>query len=232
VDLHPTGKNYSTVVDINDFNQVGSADQHAALWSGSPESYVDLHPAGAQYSIATAVSGRFQAGHATFGSGHAAFWEGTSASFVDLHSFLGAGFTHSEANGLYSDGNGVRVVGTATDASFGTHAVLWTISVPDAMLDSDGDGSSNLQEYVAGTNSQDGGDALGILTMETVGTDLQLGFKTVTGNVYRVDRSDVSPHGPWAQVGALVIGDGTLKSVADAGIATAPRRFYRVVIVP
>jgi len=100
----------------------------------------------------------------------------------------------------------------------------------DAALDSDGDGLTNLEEFRAGTNPQDPANTLAISVIETVGDDLQLGYKTVMGVGYRVDRSDDSPVGPWTAITAgFTVGDGTVQFVTDTGGAIQPARFYRVV---
>lgn len=82
---------------------------HAALWRGTPESYVDLHPVGVgcERSFAFDTDGVQQVGYGTFpGSSHdtrALLWFGTRASLVDLSP---AEFQISQANAVR---NGVQV---------------------------------------------------------------------------------------------------------------------------
>jgi hypothetical protein len=62
---------------------------HAALWSGTPDSFVDLHPAGYMNSWAYATSGRQQVGIVCrsylFAGSYAALWSGSAASFQNLN---------------------------------------------------------------------------------------------------------------------------------------------------
>ncbi|HKX83386.1 MAG TPA: hypothetical protein VJL58_04120, partial [Pyrinomonadaceae bacterium] len=82
---------------------------HAALWRGTPETYVDLHPVGVgcERSFAFDTDGVQQVGYGTFpGSSHdtrALLWSGTSGSVVDLSP---AAFEITEAHAVR---NGVQV---------------------------------------------------------------------------------------------------------------------------
>jgi len=52
VNLHPAGATYSEAWGVSGGQQVGEADGHAGLWSGTAGSWVDLHallPAGVYY---------------------------------------------------------------------------------------------------------------------------------------------------------------------------------------
>lgn len=82
---------------------------HAALWRGSPATYVNLHPTGVgcERSFAFDTDGVQQVGYGTFpGSTHdtrALLWFGSSAGFVDLSP---PGFHITTANAVR---NGVQV---------------------------------------------------------------------------------------------------------------------------
>jgi hypothetical protein len=112
------------------FPQTGS--EHAALWRGTPESFVDLNPAGAGLSELRATCGSAQAGYANLvGLGvTAGFWFGTPESFVPLAPYLPPGYFQSTAtsvalvNGEYYVGGYARSIATHQDEAF-----LW-IGVP------------------------------------------------------------------------------------------------------
>ena len=108
---------------------VGTAD-HAALWSGTPESFVDLNPVGSDLSAALGVDGSWQVGFAVMGNAsHAALWSGDSNSFVDLSAVFGSAFPKgANAAGIWSDGTTLYISGTAYDSSENGHAILWTIT--------------------------------------------------------------------------------------------------------
>jgi hypothetical protein len=121
--LHPPAATLSAAFGVHDGQQVGRAlvggANHAALWEGSPGSWVDLHPGGAITSIANAVFAGQQAGYAVLaGVQHAGVWSGTPESWVDMNP-LGA--TRSFAEGV-RDG---RQVGSAMFGGI-YHAGIWS----------------------------------------------------------------------------------------------------------
>jgi uncharacterized repeat protein (TIGR01451 family) len=98
--------------------------------------------------------------------------------------------------------------------------------------DADGDGLSNLQEYLAGTSPVDPGSALRIITMEEAATNIVVGFASVTNKLYRLESSD-DISGPWTNIVAdQIAGTGETVQRLDMGAATLPKRFYRVHLLP
>jgi hypothetical protein len=110
-----------TATAVGDGQQVGfDAFGQAALWTGTPESFVNLNPAGWNTSAASGVGGGQQVGVANqqrvcgekkggCGSGtYTVFqpfmWTGSAASAIDLHP---AGYTSSQARAT----NGVQQAG-------------------------------------------------------------------------------------------------------------------------
>jgi hypothetical protein len=80
--------------------QVGFQGVVAALWTGTPSSFVDLNPSSWAFSAAIATSGGEQVGYGIMppaNFSHALLWSGTAASFVDLNP---AGFNNSFALGV------------------------------------------------------------------------------------------------------------------------------------
>jgi hypothetical protein len=131
VDLAPTDTNASLVSATDGITQGGYrvvGSQHACIWHGTPASFVDLHPgAPATASSVNAVSGAYQAGYTLVaGQFHAALWQGTVASFVDLHALLPTGYLNSTANGIWTDGRFIQVVGSAYNiAAMHDDAMIW-----------------------------------------------------------------------------------------------------------
>ncbi len=154
VDLHPAGATHSQANGVHAGQQVGwwtvspgPTGGRACLWTGSAASWVDLHPAGAQVSRAEAVHAGVQVGRVSYpGSGsHACLWTGTAASMVDLHVFLPSGFSTSGAYGVWSDTNGLFVVGSGFNASLNrSEALLWTYCYPDC----DASGALDVNDYI------------------------------------------------------------------------------------
>lgn len=130
VQLHPPGALQSIAYAVSGNQQVGVSvfltGYKASIWYGNSASFVDITPAAAEGAWLYGVSGGFQAGYATFaGVWHAGVWNGSAASFEDLHSYL-SGFTNSEAHGIYTSGQRVKVVGYGMRTNTGNNeAILW-----------------------------------------------------------------------------------------------------------
>ena len=103
-------------------------------------------------------------------------------------------------------------------------------SASDATLDSDGDGYTNLQEFLAGTNPQAPESSVGIGALESSNQDVLVSFSTIAGKLYRLERSLVSPIGPWTTVMDGVVGTGTEVTISDANANIEPKAFYRLCI--
>jgi len=97
----------------------------------------------------------------------------------------------------------------------------------DANQDPDGDGATNLQEYIAGTDPHDPSSVLKIFPV-IQGNTVELRFRTVQDIRYAIERAP-SPVGPWTQVGSVIVGDGDDASISDT--VTLIPRFCRVRVV-
>jgi hypothetical protein len=118
--LHPGGTLGSEALGVGDGVQVGTADSHAALWSGTAGSWIDMHPLGAGSSHGWSASGTQQAGVASFdGVDHAGLWTGSAPSWVDLHPPMATG--DSIAYGT----DGGTQAGVASIAGH-DHAGIWS----------------------------------------------------------------------------------------------------------
>lgn len=99
----------------------------------------------------------------------------------------------------------------------------------DAALDLDGDGYSNFEEYVIGTLPNNGSSFFrAIPSMGPV--HVSVAFPTLTGRLYRVERSSSLAAASWSDVEENIVGTGLEVTVTDTGAASLPRGFYRVVV--
>jgi len=102
--------------------------------------------------------------------------------------------------------------------------------VNDAGLDGDGDGFSNLEEYVAGTDPRNGSSRLQIEIVAPVVGGVQIQFIAVAGRTYSVLYRDALASGNWiplAHIPAHPV-DQTV-NVEDTAPTTKLCRFYRVI---
>jgi hypothetical protein len=104
---------------------------------------------------------------------------------------------------------------------WGSNASAW----PNSNVDSDGDGVSDKQEYMAGTNPKDAGSVLRTSFAVMPEGTRRLTWNTVPGFVYQVEQtSDFSTWGPY---GGLRFAPGTSDSVSvPAGNSLG---YYRVI---
>ncbi|WAC20532.1 hypothetical protein OVA24_03955 [Luteolibacter sp. SL250] len=103
--------------------------------------------------------------------------------------------------------------------------------------DSDGDGISNRDEYVAGTGPKDNLSALKASATfsgpEQAGqaTGVVLTFQTVAGRTYAIQRSTDLKEDGWENVKTGIAGDGSVKTeVISTGATLRAAGFYRVVV--
>ncbi len=110
-------------------------NSHAAIWSGTAQTWVDLHPTHFPeilYSNIVAVDGQTQVGNyyipagGMFSGGVACMWSGTAESWVNLHP---DGYGVSEAHGVFGD----QQVGTVWGEDLG-NAVMWSGSAESMVL--------------------------------------------------------------------------------------------------
>jgi len=101
---------------------------------------------------------------------------------------------------------------------------------PDA--DPDGDGFSNLEEYLAGTDPTEPGSALRITSIAASGADVVISFTTSSNKLYDVQYNVDSTMPNWSAVVTNVAGTGGIVQATDPGAASLTNRFYRVRLAP
>ena len=102
--------------------------------------------------------------------------------------------------------------------------------------DADGDGMTNLQEYLAGTNPRNANSRLAITATALVpngaNRDFRLSFPSVSGVTYRVETSATLAAGSWSTLGTDLSGTGATLQATDPAANTRARRFYRLEVIP
>lgn len=112
-----------------------------------------------------------------------------------------------------------------------THG-LNTNSVSDGVLDTDGDGMTNWQEYQAGTDPIEAGSVLRIDRVVMVGEELRVGFRGVSGKTYRLERGDSVEADIWTNVVDVKVGTVLEVELIDPEAATRTSQLYRVRVMP
>lgn len=128
------------------------------------------------------------------GAGHG----GSSAAFE-----VAAALADTDADGM-------------PDAWEGAHGLA--VGSNDSAADADGDGGTNLGEYLAGTDPADPASRFRLTGCELAGGDFTVSWDGVAGRVYQLSTSD-SLAGAWAPLSPLVLAtaDGPLSVAVPAG---------------
>jgi len=112
-------------------------------------------------------------------------------------------------------------------AYFG-HALGQASDLSRAADDADGDGMSNLNEYLAGTAPLDAGSVFKIGNVQIVSGNVQVSCSSVTNRIYQLQRRDsLDVSFFWSDIGWALVGNGSILVLTDPG-ATNDARYYRV----
>lgn len=102
----------------------------------------------------------------------------------------------------------------------------------DSVEDDDGDGHTNLQEYLAGTGPHDPASVLRIVSSQRLGDTLRIRFSSILGKSYRIERTTNVAGGGWAVVASEIAGTGQLIEYNDTLPSEAEGLLYRVRLLP
>ena len=103
-------------------------------------------------------------------------------------------------------------------------------SAADATADSDGDGQSNLAEYLAGTNPHSSADVFKAELTPPGPSGVIIRFTAIAGKTYTVQYKTTLTDPTWQRVGDVSAQASTsIVEVPDPTGATAAQRFYRIV---
>ncbi len=142
---------------------------------------------------------------------------------VSANGFLGAGAESAPVSATtFTDLENWRVQHFGTEAN--------SADAADAS-DPDGDGMTNVQEYIAGTGPNDSASCFKITQFEQMSGDaFVMSFPSVLGRTYTVERSYTLESGSWVALPGAPLGTGETISITDTDPTESPRRFYRVVV--
>ena len=99
--------------------------------------------------------------------------------------------------------------------------------------DPDGDGMSNLQEYLAGTDPTDANSLFRITQIKVIGSDIAVTWLSQANKTNQLESTTaLSSSTIWQSVGSPLIGTGLPLTQTDSGAASNPPAFYRVRLLP
>jgi PKD repeat protein len=140
--------------------------------------------------------------------------------------------THLNAITVLADTVGDGIPDVWRQQNFGGDGTT-TNALSCAACDPDGDGQSNLAEFLAGTGPRDAASVFQIIGVTTAGNDVQVSWATRTNKTYQLLRCPTPDNGTFCtSVGTMPGTDGVVTQ-SDPGAATnIVPQFYRVRLVP
>jgi hypothetical protein len=104
-----------------------------------------------------------------------------------------------------------------------------------AQDDADGDGMSNLQEYLAGTDPTNRQSALRMITVTVIkpGPELDVSWSSVSNKIYFLERSsNLAAQPAFSVVQSNIVGQAGVTICPDTSAAGPGPYFYRVRVQP
>src|SRR4029079_16777531 len=98
----------------------------------------------------------------------------------------------------------------------------------DAALDRDGDGVSNLQEYLSGTDPRDPDSSLNIMAVRISGSSVLILFTAVAGKTYSLLKRDQVTGENWVKIQNAPVQSST-QEISLTLPNDQQQRFYRLV---
>ncbi len=102
----------------------------------------------------------------------------------------------------------------------------------DGTEDFDGDGMSDYEEFLAGTNPADANSALKIIPPMLVNeSGVTVNWAAALERIYRLEQRSIAGSGAWSAVAGDVTATNLIAQKIDAVGANQPARFYRIRLV-
>jgi sugar lactone lactonase YvrE len=99
-----------------------------------------------------------------------------------------------------------------------------------ANLDPDGDGASNWEEYVAGTNPMDPTSVLQLAPSAPAPNNFIVQWPSVLGKTYLLQSSTSLFSTNWSVIASNLVGTGQMMQFQDSSTPATPARFYRAKV--
>ncbi len=173
---------------------------------------------------------------ASSGTGYATVATTNSASYADTTVSDGATYYYlvSAVNVAGESANSSEVSATTyTPLQRWRLTYFGTIESDENSADTadpDGDGWTNAQEFITGTDPTNAASTLKISQLQVSGSNILVSFPSVLGKTYRIERSDTLAAGSWTTLQANIAGTGGTVQITDTSGALQPKRFYRLVV--
>lgn len=102
----------------------------------------------------------------------------------------------------------------------------------DGTADFDSDGSSDLAEFLAGTDPKDAGSVLVVSALASeAGVSFKIEWAAVPGKNYRVQYNETLEPSGWRSLPGDVTAAGSTASKVDGSASEETKRFYRVQVL-
>jgi len=152
--------------------------------------------------------------------------------------------TATDANGNTSAFSGTQSVTTSTDSDSDGIPDFWMVahfghqtgSAADKSRpndDADGDGLTNQQEFLAGTDPKVSTSRFAISSIDRNTGSPRIGFQPIAGKTYRLNYRDNINQGNWITlVDEIFAPNNSTIQIVDPTSAGLAKRFYRIDLEP